>query len=122
MVLGELGGSLARALQKMSNSTIIDENVLNECLKEITRALLQADVQFKLVRDLQMNIKNIVNLDHLAPGHNKRNIIQQAIFKELCKMLDTGEPSFMPKKGKTSVVMFVGLQGLFSLLDDACFD
>ncbi|KAG5547454.1 hypothetical protein RHGRI_013224 [Rhododendron griersonianum] len=111
MVLGELGGSLARALQKMSNSTIIDENVLNECLKEITRALLQADVQFKLVRDLQMNIKNIVNLDHLAPGHNKRNIIQQAIFKELCKMLDTGEPSFMPKKGKTSVVMFVGLQG-----------
>ncbi|KAI8553830.1 hypothetical protein RHMOL_Rhmol05G0046800 [Rhododendron molle] len=111
MVLGELGGSVVRALQKMSNSTIIDENVLNECLKEITRALLQADVQFKLVRDLQMNIKNIVNLDHLAPGHNKRNIIQQAIFNELCKMLDTGEPSFMPKKGKTSVVMFVGLQG-----------
>ncbi|KAL0415365.1 UNVERIFIED_CONTAM: Signal recognition particle protein 2 [Sesamum latifolium] len=111
MVLAQLGGSISRALQQMSNATIIDEKVLNDCLNEITRALLQADVQFKLVRDMQANIKKIVNLDDLAAGHNKRKIIQQAIFNELCKILDPGKPSFTPKKGKTSVVMFVGLQG-----------
>ncbi|KAG5537520.1 hypothetical protein RHGRI_024847 [Rhododendron griersonianum] len=111
MVLAQLGGSISRALQQMSNATIIDEKALNDCLNEITRALLQADVQFKLVRDMQNNIKKIVNLDDLAAGHNKRRIIQQAIFNELCKMLDPGKPSFTPKKGKTSVVMFVGLQG-----------
>ncbi|KVI06046.1 AAA+ ATPase domain-containing protein [Cynara cardunculus var. scolymus] len=111
MVLAELGGSISRALQQMSNATIIDEKVLNDCLNEITRALLQSDVQFKLVRDMQTNIKKIVNLDDLAAGHNKRKIIQQAIFNELCKMLDPGKPSFAPKKGKTSIVMFVGLQG-----------
>ena len=61
----------------MSNATIIDEKVLNECLNEITRALLQADVQFKLVREMQTNIKKIVNLDDLAAGHNKRRIIKQ---------------------------------------------
>ncbi|KAM1078018.1 hypothetical protein ACFX15_024632 [Malus domestica] len=111
MVLAQLGGSISRALQQMSNATVIDEKVLNECLNEITRALLQSDVQFKLVRDMQTNIKKIVNLDDLAAGHNKRKIIQQAIFNELCKMLDPGKPSFAPKKGKPSVVMFVGLQG-----------
>ncbi|PPS15564.1 hypothetical protein GOBAR_AA05021 [Gossypium barbadense] len=111
MVLAQLGGSISRAIQQMSNATIIDEKVLNECLNEITRALLQSDVQFKLVRDMQTNIKKIVNLDDLAAGHNKRKIIQQAIFNELCKMLDPGKPAFTPKKGKTSVVMFVGLQG-----------
>ncbi|KAL5156499.1 Signal recognition particle protein 2 [Glycine soja] len=111
MVLAELGGSISRALQQMSNATVIDEKVLNDCLNVITRALLQSDVQFKLVRDLQTNIKNIVNLDDLAAGHNKRRIIQQAVFNELCKILDPGKPSFTPKKGKTSVVMFVGLQG-----------
>ncbi|KAJ8774141.1 hypothetical protein K2173_009572 [Erythroxylum novogranatense] len=111
MVLAQLGGSISRAIQQMSNATIIDEKVLNDCLNEITRALLQADVQFKLVRDMQSNIKKIVNLDDLAAGHNKRKIIQQAIFNELCKMLDPGKPSFTPKKGKASVVMFVGLQG-----------
>ncbi|THG22862.1 hypothetical protein TEA_025559 [Camellia sinensis var. sinensis] len=113
MVLAQLGDSISRALQQMSNATIIDEKVLNECLNEITRALLQADFQFKLVRDMQTNIKKIVNLDDLAAGHNKRKIIQQAIFNELCKMLDLGKPSFTPKKGKASVVMFVGLQDTF---------
>ncbi|KAG8379811.1 hypothetical protein BUALT_Bualt07G0128300 [Buddleja alternifolia] len=111
MVLAQLGGSISRALQQMSNATIIDEKVLNDCLNEITRALLQADVQFKLVRDMQTNIKKIVNLDDLAAGHNKRKIIQQAIFNELCKILDPGKLAFTLKKGKPSVVMFVGLQG-----------
>ncbi|KAG6744213.1 hypothetical protein POTOM_052924 [Populus tomentosa] len=77
MVLAELGGSISRAIQQMSNATIIDEKALNDCLNEITRALLQSDVQFKLVRDMQTNIKKIVNLDDLAAGHNKRKIIQQ---------------------------------------------
>ncbi|KAF3795349.1 Signal recognition particle protein 2 [Nymphaea thermarum] len=111
MVLAQLGGSISRALQQMSNATIIDEKVLNECLNEISRALLQSDVQFKMVRDMQVNIKKIVNLEDLAAGHNKRRIIQHAVFTELCKMLDPGKPSFTPKKGKASVVMFVGLQG-----------
>lgn len=39
-------------------------------------------------------------------------LFPQAIFSELCQMLDPGKPSFTPKKGKTSVVMFVGLQGI----------
>ncbi|KAL6580987.1 hypothetical protein OROMI_006910 [Orobanche minor] len=111
MVLTQLGGTISRALQQMSNATIVDEKVLNDCLNEITRALLHADVQLNLVSDLKINIKKIVNLDELAAGHNKRKIIQEAIFNELCEMLDPGKPSFTPKKGKTSVIMFVGLQG-----------
>ncbi|RLN23085.1 signal recognition particle 54 kDa protein 2 [Panicum miliaceum] len=110
MVLAQLGGSISRALAQMSNATVIDEKVLNDCLNEISRALLQSDVQFKMVRDMQTNIKRIVNLEALAAGTNKRRIMQQAVFTELCNMLDPGKPSFTPKKGKPSVVMFVGLQ------------
>jgi signal recognition particle subunit SRP54 len=68
MVLAQLGGSITRALQQMSNATVIDEKALNDCLNEITRALLQSDVQFNLVRDMQTNIKKIVNLEDLAAG------------------------------------------------------
>jgi len=99
------------AIQKMNNVTIIDEKALNDCLNEITRALLQSDVSFPLVKEMQTNIKKIVNLEDLAAGHNKRRIIEQAIFSELCKMLDPGKSAFAPKKAKPSVVMFVGLQG-----------
>jgi signal recognition particle subunit SRP54 len=77
MVLAELGGRITRAIQQMSNVTIIDEKALNECLNEITRALLQSDVSFPLVKEMQSNIKKIVNLEDLAAGHNKRRIIEQ---------------------------------------------
>ncbi|KAM3405217.1 hypothetical protein ACQJBY_007980 [Aegilops geniculata] len=111
MVLAELGGSISRALARMSSATVVDENVLRECLNEIARALMQADVRFKMVCDLQANIKKSVNLEALAAGTNKRRVIETAVGKELCKMLDPGKPAFVPKKGKPNVVMFVGLQG-----------
>lgn len=41
--------------------------------------------------------------------------IIQAVFNELCKMLDPGKPAFVPKKGKPNVIMFVGLQGELSI-------
>ncbi|PUZ65223.1 hypothetical protein GQ55_3G206500 [Panicum hallii var. hallii] len=106
MVLAQLGGSIARALARMKDATVVDEKVLADCLNEISRALLQADVRFETVRDVKANIKTIVNLDALAAGTDKRRIVQK-----LCRMLDPGKPAFTPSKGKPSVVMFVGLQG-----------
>ncbi|KAL6841533.1 hypothetical protein ACP4OV_028676 [Aristida adscensionis] len=111
MVLAELGGSIARALKRMGDATVLDERALAECLNEISRALLQADVRFGMVRDLQAGVRRAVDPAALAAGANKRRIVQQAVVSELCKMLDPGKPSFAPTKGKPSVVMFVGLQG-----------
>uniref|UniRef100_A0A0E0L4H9 Signal recognition particle 54 kDa protein n=1 Tax=Oryza punctata TaxID=4537 RepID=A0A0E0L4H9_ORYPU len=111
MVLAQLGGSISRALARMSNATVIDDKAFADCLHEIARALLQSDVQIRMVSDMRSNIRSVVNLDALPAGTNKRRIIQQAVFAELCNMLDPGKPSFTPTKGKPSVVMFVGLQG-----------
>ena len=80
MVLAQLGGSISRALAQMSNATVIDEKVLNDCLNEISRALLQADVRFETVRDVKANIKSIVSLDALAAGTDKRRIIQKVRY------------------------------------------
>ena len=44
MVLGELGSALAGALRKLGEHTVVDEEVMDACLKEVTKALLQADV------------------------------------------------------------------------------
>jgi signal recognition particle GTPase len=68
MVLAQLGGSITRALAQMSNATVIDEKVLNDCLNEISRALLQSDVQFKMVRDMQTNIKASSTSRRSPPG------------------------------------------------------
>ncbi|KAJ3124503.1 Signal recognition particle, partial [Nowakowskiella sp. JEL0407] len=95
----------------LSQSQVIDSKVLDAILKDICSALLESDVNVKLVGQLRKNIKEIVNLDELAAGVNKRRIIQKAIFDELCRLVDPGVKPFQPKKGKQNVIMFVGLQG-----------
>ena len=80
-------------------------------LKEIASALLSSDVNIKLVAKMRKNVKAKINLEELATGLNRRRVIQQAIFEELCAMLNPGKKPFAPKKGQANVIMFVGLQG-----------
>ena len=53
----ELSESLKNALNKIASSIFIDEKLLNELIKEIQRALLQSDVNVKLVFSLTQAIK-----------------------------------------------------------------
>lgn len=111
MVLEGLGGRITSALRKMTDATVIDEDTLNDMLKEIARALLEADVNVRSVQQLRKNVANRVKLEELAAGVNKRKLIQKAVFDELCAMLDPGTKPATLKRGKDNVVMFVGLQG-----------
>ena len=117
MVLGELGNALAGALRKLGEHTVVDEEVMDACLKEVTKALLQADVNVQYVVQMKKNIVKAVNIQELAAGLNARKLLEKAVFTELCAMLEGGrlkeEPKkkYAPTKGKPNVVMFVGLQG-----------
>lgn len=83
MVLAELGNKITKAIANMRNSTVIDEAVIDEMLKEIGNALVAADVQLALVLKLRKNIKNKINLSDMAAGLNKRKLIQKVRVK-LC--------------------------------------
>mmetsp|Transcript_3182 Transcript_3182/g.5456 ORF Transcript_3182/g.5456 Transcript_3182/m.5456 type:complete len:506 (+) Transcript_3182:110-1627(+) len=112
--LSELGSRLTKAIASISAAAVIDEKVLDECLKEICTALLQADVNVKHVMNLRSGIKKRVNLEQLASGLNKQRVIEKAVFDELCELLDSGvgdTKKLELKKGKSTIVMFVGLQG-----------
>ena len=80
-------------------------------IKEICAALLEADVNVKLVGTLRKSMKATVNFKDLPPAVNKKRLIQKAVFDELVKLVDPHAEPFKPKKGKPSVIMFVGLQG-----------
>lgn len=80
-------------------------------IKEICNALISADVNVKLVAGLRASIKKTVNFKELGPNVNKKKLIQKTVFDELVKLVDPHAEPFKPKKGKTNVIMFVGLQG-----------
>lgn len=112
MVLADLGRKITDAVRtRLHNATVIDEALLDDILKDICKALLESDVNVRLVQQLRKNIKTIVNLDELAAGVNKRKILEKAVFDELCKLVDPGVEAWKPRKGRSNVIMFVGLQG-----------
>jgi len=111
MVLADLGRKINAALLSLNKATIINEEVLSNMLKEVQRALLEADVNIRLVKKLSENVRGAIDFDDMAQGLNKRRMIQQAVFQELVKLVDPGVKPHTPKKGKANVIMFVGLQG-----------
>ena len=55
-------------------------------LKEICSALLEADVNIRLVKKLRENVRQVIDFEDMAGGLNKRRMIQSAVFKELVKV------------------------------------
>ena len=68
MVLDKLGESLRGALKKVANASNIDQKVIKELVKEIQRALLQADVNVKLTLALTKEIENRAMTEKPKPG------------------------------------------------------
>ena len=114
-VLGPYAHALSIGYGKLLTADL--PQVLDACLKEISRGLLEADVNVKLVMNLQNNVKKRANNADKGAGLNKRKIIEKAVVDELCSMLSTSaqdkeqEKKLVDlKKGAPNVVMFVGLQ------------
>ena len=60
--------------------------MFNVLLRDICAALLQSDVNVRLVKQLRDNIKSGIDFNMMAGGLNKRKMIQSAVFEELVKV------------------------------------
>lgn len=110
MVLAELGKKIQTALQKLSKATVVDEKIVDSCMQEITMALLQADVNVKYVVKLRESVKLQFKMNEDA-NVNHQKLIQKTVVEGLTHLLESERKPFVPKKGKSNIIMFVGLQG-----------
>uniref|UniRef100_A0A7S3Z5Y5 Signal recognition particle 54 kDa protein n=1 Tax=Lotharella globosa TaxID=91324 RepID=A0A7S3Z5Y5_9EUKA len=111
MVLASLGNKITKALQDMAGAEVLDDKVVDKMLNTIATALLMSDVDVKIVKKMQNDVRQSCSIDSMASGVNKRKVVQQAVIKGLTDMLDSKKMPFKPKRGKSNVYMFVGLQG-----------
>ena len=68
MVLADLGRKINAALLSLNKATVINEEVLKNMLTEIQRALLEADVNVQLVKQLRENVRGAIDFDDMAKG------------------------------------------------------
>lgn len=119
MVLNDLGRRINAAFSELSKVPTVDDAAVDTLLKSVCAALLESDVNVKLVQGLRTKVRGTVK-EKLNEGGDKaagmsdvqrKNIVQRAVFDHLVELIDPGVEAFKPKKGKPNVIMFVGLQG-----------
>jgi len=49
----------------------------------------------RLVKKLRENVRSVIDFEEMAQGLNKRRMIQQAVFKELIKLVDPGNREYL---------------------------
>lgn len=111
MALHAMGMKIASALGKLTSAESVDDDAVKAVVQDVSRALLEADVNFTLVKTLRDNVLKRVRLEDDGAAYNKAKMVEKAVMEELVRMLDPGKEPFKPKKGKPNVIMFVGLQG-----------
>ncbi|MCE8422904.1 MAG: signal recognition particle protein [Candidatus Methanoperedens sp.] len=107
MVLDKLGDSLQGALRKLVGAGRIDEKIVDEAVRDIQRALLQADVNVKLVMTLSQKIKQRSLKEEPPKGMTAREHVVRIVYQELIGIL--GKSADVKLTPQT--IMLVGLQG-----------
>jgi len=107
MVLDNLSSSLRDTLRKIANAPHIDKDLIKEVVRDIQRALIQADVNVQLVVALTREIENRALTEKPPPGMNNREHVIKIVHDELVKILGRSKQVKLKKQR----IMLVGLYG-----------
>ena len=106
-----LADRLNGVFQKLTSRGRLTEKDVDEGLRQIRLALLEADVNFRVARDLVAQVRERAVggevLESLSPGQQVVKIVQE----ELTNVLTGGDHTLTRANKPPTVVMLVGLQG-----------
>jgi len=111
LVLEGLGKALSQAIKKLIRAPLVDEKAVKEFIKDMQRAMLQADVKVELVLELSKSIEKKALEVQLPPGISRREYVIKLIYDEITKILGEKPRDIVIKPGKPNVVMMIGIQG-----------
>jgi signal recognition particle subunit SRP54 len=107
MVLDSLGKSLRGVLQKIARGSAVDEALLAEVVRDIQRALLQADVNVQLTIELTQRVRRRATEEKPPAGASLRDFLIRIIYEEIRGILGKDRPfDLKPKR-----ILMAGLFG-----------
>ena len=111
-MLNSLSERLQDTFDKLRGKGKLTEADINVAMREIRMALLEADVNFRVVKDFVASCKEkcltAEVLDSLTPAQN----VVRIVLDQLTELLGTTESKLVLAQNRTpNVIMLVGLQG-----------
>lgn len=106
-----LSEKLEAVFKKLRSRGLLKEEDVDAALKEVRLALLEADVNFRVVRDFIQNVKNKATgrevLESLTPGQQ----VIKIVHSELCELLGKENSRIQLAPNPPTLIMMVGLHG-----------
>ena len=112
MAFDSLTEKLQNVFKNLRSKGRLTEDDVKEALKEIKRALLAADVNFKVVKDFIKSVQERAIGQDVMNGLNPGQMVIKIVNEELINLMgsETTEIKLQPGKAIT-VIMMAGLQG-----------
>lgn len=107
-MLEKLGEVIKKATDKIANALFLDKDLVDSIVRDLQRALIEADVNVALVKELSDKIKKEA-LDERIKGIEKKEHLIKLLHDELLGIL--GEHKELKLKSGKNVIMLLGLYG-----------
>ena len=111
MAFENLTEKLSRIFKKLRGQARLTESNMDEMLKEIRVALLEADVNYRVVKEFINNVKEKAIGQEVLTKLNPSQMITKIVHDELETLLGGGENEIQYQSNKPTVILLVGLQG-----------
>ncbi len=108
-MLEKLGNVLKKATNKIANAIFLDKNLVDQIVRDLQRALIEADVNIVLIKQLTDKIKKTA-LDERVKGIEKKEHLIKLLHDELVKILGKHKQLELNSK-KQERIMLLGLYG-----------
>ncbi len=107
-MLEKLGDVIKKATDKIANAIFLDKDLVDSIVRDLQRALIEADVNVALVKELSDKIKKSA-MDERIKGVDKKEHIIKILHDELLGIL--GEHKQLKLESKHNVILLLGLYG-----------
>ncbi|WEV50456.1 signal recognition particle protein [Lactobacillus sp. ESL0731] len=111
MAFENLSERIQKALRNLTGKGKISEEDINNASREIRLALLEADVNFKVVKDFIKKIKEEALGKEVQESLNPGQQVIKIVNDELTKMMGESAVGLNKSKHIPTIIMMVGLQG-----------
>ena len=85
-MLEKLGAVLKKATDKIANAIFLDKNLVDSIVKDLQRALIEADVNIQLVKQISDKLKKVA-YDERIKGIEKKEHLIKVLHDELIAIL-----------------------------------
>ena len=106
----KLSSVLRKSTDKIANAIFLDKKIVEEIIKDLQRALIEADVNVFLVKQLSDELRKNA-FDERIKGVEKKEQLLKFLHDKLLEMLGKEKAELEIKKGKNQKILLLGLYG-----------